>query len=305
MLRTGSRDAIVVAFQKYTPYFLILPSLLILLTTVIFPLAYSVHKSLLYFHLFRPDQIRWVGLGNYFELLTDSAFWTSVRLSLLFTAVGVGFEIVIGVLMALLMSGHFIGSQAIRLALITPMLMSPVVTGMTWRFLYNPDNGVINALLGYLGISGPQWLSDPSTALISVIIADVWQWTPFVFLVVYAGLQNIPRDILEAAQLDGAGYWRSFRSVTLPMLKPILLVVVIIRVIDSIKTFDLVYVMTWGGPGTSTFLLAIHNWSIGFSGFQIGRSAAFSYLVLLVIMMLTTYLTKQMRTRVFSSQRVV
>jgi multiple sugar transport system permease protein len=288
---------------KLTPYLLILPALIVLLLTVAFPLAYSLYHSFFYYLLFRPADMRWVGFGNYLHLLNDSSFWMSVRLSLIFTGVGVGLEVLIGILVALLMRGDFTGSTVCRLLLMTPMLMSPVVTGMTWRFLYSPDNGLINAALRLLGVPAPQWLTSPSTALLGVIIADIWQWTPFVFLVVYAGLQNVPRDILEAAQLDGAGYWRSLQSITMPMLKPVLAVVILIRLIDSIKTFDLVYVMTWGGPGTSTFLLSINNWSIGFSAFQIGRGAAFSYLVLLVITVLTTYLSKLMQGR--SVRRVV
>ena len=275
-------------YRRWTPYFLLAPALSIMLVLVVYPLVFSLFKSFHYYHLFRPQDQRLIGLDNYVDLLTtDTLFWTSLWLTGIFTVTAVGIELVIGGLLALWLFRfqHRMGTH--RLLFMVPMLMAPVVVGLTWRFMYDPVDGIFNVGLRLFGIPPINWLNQTSTSLISVMITDIWQWMPFVFVVLFAGMMSLPVSVQEAARLDGAGYLRFVWRLMLPMLRPIILIVLLIRMIDAFKMFDQVFVLTHGGPGTSTFVMSFYASVIAFRNYNIGVACALSFIFVFIVGALT------------------
>ena len=173
-----------------------------------------------------------------------------------------------------------------RSLMILPMVVTPVVTGLTWRIMYNPTFGLINYFLGMFGFEPRAWVDKASTALPALIIADVWQWTPFMFLMIYAGMQSLPDEPFEAARVDGATGWQSFRFLTLPMLSQVILVAILLRTIESIKTFDIIFALTRGGPGTATQTLNIYTFALAFEWLKPGYAAAIAVIILVLVTIL-------------------
>jgi len=268
------------------PFLLIVPSLALLLAVNIFPLIYSLFLSFESWSLVKPGDRSFVGLRNYVEVLTNPAFAEALNKTLIFTAVAIISEFLIGFALAVALSHNLKGVGAIRSVILMPLVMTPVVTGLVWRFMYNPEYGMINYFLNLLGISTTHaWLGDTSTALPAVILVDVWENTPFVFLILLAGLQALPREPFEAAQIDGASRWTTLTCVTLPLLKPAILVALLIRTVDALKVFDIIYVMTMGGPAAATETLSILTYRFGFLRFDMGYTAALSYIIVLIIVL--------------------
>ena len=208
---------------------------------------------------------------------------------MIFVVVGIAVEYVLGLAIALLMNRRLRGIGIFRTALLLPMAMTPIVTGMVWLILYNPNYGLINYLLGLVGIQGPDWISQPNTALLALIIVDIWQWTPFMFLVLSAGLAGLPIEVSEAAKVDGANRWQEFWSVTLPLLKRTSLLAILLRVIDLWKVFDTIFALTKGGPGTATQTLNFYGYLQGFRWFNLGYAAAIMVVAMFVIMFFANY----------------
>jgi multiple sugar transport system permease protein len=279
------------ARRQWVGYAFLAPAAILLLALVIYPTIFTLVKSLHYYQLFRPNDERYVGLGNfYFLLFKDEQFWQSLRLTFVFTTMSVGIEFIIGGGLAVWMFRYADSTKVLRLIFMIPMLMAPVVVSLVWRYMYDPSSGVINAGLRGLGLPTLNWLYDPSTALLSVMIADIWQWTPFVFIVLFAGMMALPKDILEAARLDGATYLQFVRYFMGPMLRPVILIVMVLRSIDAFKSFDQVYILTGGGPGTSTYLLTYYGSVIGFHNYNIGVAATLAILITMIISLLTSVL---------------
>ncbi|WP_099771537.1 carbohydrate ABC transporter permease [Mesotoga sp. H07.pep.5.3] len=261
----------------------VLPAVLVLLAISIYPLIRSITLSLYNYNLLKPDRINFTGLGNYVNAFTDSNFWNALKRTAYFTVFGVSIELILGMLIALLMNRDFRGKGIVRSLMIVPMILSPVAVGLVWRILYDYDAGMVNYFLSFLGVSKHAWLGDQTTALLSLIATDIWQWTSFCFLVCLAGLENIPQEPFEAARIDGASRLQSFRYLTLPFMKPVLTVVFTLRIIDSVKMFDLVFIMTNGGPGRSTETMNFFIYQTAFKFFHIGRAS--SYAVILTVLM--------------------
>ena len=216
-----------------------------------------------------------VGLGNFAQAITDPTLGTSIGVTVAYVVAAVLCETALGVGVALLMRKHFWGKGIVRSLVLIPMVLTPVVAGLTWRLLMDPTGGTVNYLLGLVGLgSDHAFLADPATALAAVILVDVWQNTPYVVIIVLAGLESLPPEPFEAAQLDGATGWKLFRHVTFPMLGPVLSIVVLLRAIDAVKTFALTQTMTKGGPGTSTLAISNYVYRVGFETFDIGYSSA-------------------------------
>jgi multiple sugar transport system permease protein len=220
--------------------------------------------------LLKPTAGHFVGVDNYLRLATDSrglaALWRTVK----FTIATAGVEVLLGLAIAMFLDREFPGRRLVRSLLLTPIIMTPVVVGLTWRFMFDPATGMINYLLSLVGVSRPiDWLGDPNIALIAVTIADVWQWTPFVVLLTLAALESLPTEPLDAARVDGAREWQVTWYVLLPMLKRVLAIVALIRAIDSVKAFDLFYIMTRGGPALSTETLNLYGFIAAFTNFDI------------------------------------
>jgi multiple sugar transport system permease protein len=261
----------------------LLPTVLLLFVITIYPMLNSLWNSLHYFNLFTPDEKRFVGLGNYVDLLrNDPTFWAVMRITFIYTIGVVAIQFIAGLGMALLLDRAMRGISILRTLIIIPILISPVVVGLTWRYMYEPW-GVLNYVLGKFGIPPIEWVSSPSYALISIMVVDIWQWTPFVVLVLLAGLQSIPREVVEAAALDGLKFRQYFTRILWPLLRPVALIVLLIRMMDALKVFDTVYMLTRGGPGTSTYVASMYNYVLFFGNYQVGYAAAMSYIILIIV----------------------
>jgi multiple sugar transport system permease protein len=262
---------------------MVTPVLVLLIALSIFPLAWSIATSFRVENLFNPARSHWVGFNNYIYLFTiDETFWKSVLLTTIWTVVTVSVELVLGFYIALLIdrASGFVG--ILRTLIVIPVFVSPVAMALTWRFMFEPISGIINYLLRSTGLPALPWHTRPETSLISVMLVDIWQWTPFVALILVAGMQSLPAEVLEAARLDGVKGLRFIRKVLLPLLRPVVLVVLLLRLVDAIRVFDSVFIITRGGPGTSTLLASVSMYTTFLSG-RLGVMAAFGFILVVVI----------------------
>ena len=264
-------------------YGYLLPCLIILFGSAIFPLFYAGWVSFRYEPLFDPTIAHFIGWENYEELLDDVRFWESMRLTILWTIVVVSIQMVLGFLVAALLDRRMRGIGILRTLLIIPVFISPVAMGLTWRFIFEPVNGLANWILhSALGLEKATWLSSTDTALSTIMIVDCWQWTPFVALILLAGLQSIPVEVTEAARLDRVRGITYYMRIAIPMIRPVILVVLLIRLVDSIRIFDVAYIMTKGGPGSSTLLASVNAY-FTFEAHLIGKMAAYGFFILLLV----------------------
>ncbi len=230
----------------------LLPGLLFLFAIDLVPLVYSAWLSLYDWWLLRPRNIRFIGLGNYIQLATDPELRRAVVVTGLFTAGAVVLEFLVGLGLALLFSQPFRFLRPLRVVLLLPLFVVPVVGATMWRVIFHPDMGPLNYYLNLIGLGRPPWLGDPTLALVSITLVDAWRTIPFMFLVMYAGIEVLPAELFEAAAVDGASRWQAFRHITMPLLAYIMLVAVLIRGMDAFRELDIIYVLTGGGPGTAT-----------------------------------------------------
>jgi ABC-type sugar transport system permease subunit len=266
---------------------LVLPAVGTILLIALFPLAWTVWESLHLHDLRMPWLGRpFVGLDNYLEALGDQRFREALVHTLLFTVASVTLELALGCVLALAMNRTFRGRGLVRAAILVPWAIPTVVAALIWRFMFDGDSGIVNAALSSLGVTPPVWFVDRLAAWVPVVLGDVWKETPFVALLLLAGLQGIDPSLYEAARIDGATAWRQFRHITLPLLKPALLVALIFRTRDAFRVFDLVYVMTGGGPGTATEPIALYTFTSLLQNLRFGYGSALSVLVFLVAFLL-------------------
>lgn len=260
---------------------LVAPAIVYLVAFSLFPLLYSLTIS-----LFRWDQVRsrfdFVALGNFASLAADGVFWQATVNSAIMTSAGVGIQVILGTALALFFDLRLRGASFVRGVLILPMLLTPVVVGLMWRALLNPDWGLVNWSLRELGLPEPLWLGDPALALWTLTLVDSWQWTPFVMVVVFARLQALPREVFEAAQVDGAGRTATLTRITLPLLMPAIVFAAIFRAIDAFRSFDVVFGLTYGGPGRFTTTLSFYTWESGFTFQRYGYASAMAYVMVIV-----------------------
>ncbi|WP_043613533.1 carbohydrate ABC transporter permease [Ensifer sp. ZNC0028] len=264
-------------------HFFIWPALLIVLLISIFPLVYSLTTSFMSMRLVPPTPARFVGFGNYIDLLQNPRFWHVAGTTTLIAFISVGLQYVIGLSVALALNSRVPGEGIFRVSFLLPMLVAPVAVALIARQVLNPTMGPLNEVMSALGFPNLPFLTQTSWALGSIIAVEVWQWTPFVILMMLAGLQTLPDDVYEAAALENATPWQQFRDITFPMLLPISVAVVFIRLIESYKIIDTVFVMTGGGPGISTETLTLFAYQEGFKKFNLGYTSALSFLFLIVI----------------------
>lgn len=282
---------------------LVAPAMLAVIAFLIVPIIFSIHVALHYVDLTYTGPKAWMptGLDNFRDVFSNARFWRSVVVTLAFTTTTVVVEFVLGFGVAHLLNHVTRGKGIIRSLLMLPLATAPVVTGLFWRNLFDTQFGLFNYILGFFGIQPLNWLGDVNLGLFSLIIFDIWAWTPFVALIVLAGLQSLPNDPFEAAIIDGAGPGQIFRHLTLPMLRPILILVVSFRTIDSMRLYDPIYVLTRGGPGTSTETLSYHLYRVGLDFFRMDQASAmalvFNFVLLLVGVILLRPLYKEVFTR--------
>lgn len=278
MPRTGPR-----AGERRFALALFLPALLLLVVTTTVPLVYLLWTSLQRIDLSMPWLSGFAGLENYAKLGGDRRFWSSLWLTFVYTGTTVVLQVVVGLGLALLVMQVRAGQALLRVAAILPIVLAPVVAGLFWRSLVlAPDFGILDFVTRALGLGSFNWLGDPQLALVSVIAIHTWQWTPFAFLVLLASLAALPPDIYEAARLDRAGPWQRFRYITLPLIRPAIVIVVILRMVTALSAFAAIYAATGGGPGSATEILNLYAYRLSFTELSLGFGAAVATVLLVI-----------------------
>jgi multiple sugar transport system permease protein len=274
---------------------MVAPALAVLLSLSIYPLLYSVQISL---QTDSPAGPVW-GLGNFERLLIDHFFWAAMAHTLIYAVAALLIEFFLGLGLALLLNSSIRGRRFFRATLLIPMMLPTVVVGVVWRLMFNPNFGTINGVLRQLGVNTEQltWTASPRLALAAVIAVDVWQWTPFVFLVLLAGLQAIPQEPYEAARVDGSSSWQTFRHVTLPLLKPAILIVLLLRTMDLLRVFDQIFILTEGGPGFATETVSLYIYRAAFRFTDFGYAAAMSFVLLIITNLISTIYIRLLQSR--------
>ncbi|WP_374654586.1 carbohydrate ABC transporter permease [Dongia sp.] len=264
-------------------YFFIWPALFVVLAVSIFPLIYSLTTSFMSFRLVPPTPPRFIGLENYGNLLANPRFWHVTLTTSIIAFVSVAIQYVIGFAVALALHAKVPGEKLFRVGFLMPMLIAPVAVALIARQIFNPTQGPLNQFMTFLGFPNLPFLTDTYWSIGALITVEVWQWTPFIILMLLAGLATLPDDVYEAASLENASPWRQFWDITFPMMLPISAAVVFIRLIESYKIIDTVFVLTGGGPGISTETLTLFAYQEGFKKFNLGYTSALSFLFLIVI----------------------
>lgn len=265
------------------------PTLVFLGITALLPLLYSLYLSFFRMKLNLPNQIpQFVGFENYARMLTDQLLHTSTWNTILFAVISVALETVLGLMVAMVICSDKRWARIVTSIFMIPMIMAPVAIGTLWRMMLDSSTGVINYLLSFLGIPSINWLSNPTSAMIAVMLVNVWQLTPWVTVICAAGLKALPSDCLQAGLMDGATSGQIFRHIVIPLIKPVLVVVLMIRFIDAFKVFDTVYVMTNGGPGSATEMLPNYIYKQGLKFFDAGYAAALAIVFVLTMTLCTT-----------------
>jgi len=259
-------------FDLALPYLLLAPSVLIVFAVLIYPLWDGLRASTQFWRYGKP--LNDIGLDNYLALWSDPQFLNSLWVTVRFVGLSVALETVLGLALALFCLREFRGIRLLRTVLIVPMVITPVVVAIVFRLIYASDAGMLTAFSEAMGGTPVQILGDPLRAFLALVALDVWEWTPLMFLILLAGLQSLPTEPFEAARVDGAGAWRVFADITLPMLRPVLAIAIVLRAIDAFGTFDQVFVLTRGGPGEATRLISIYGYDTAFKFQQTGFAAA-------------------------------
>jgi multiple sugar transport system permease protein len=263
--------------ERVLPYLLLAPSVLLVVAVVAYPLYHGVQTSTQFWRF--GHSIRNVGLDNYRQAWNDPYFRDALWVTIKFVTLAVALETILGLALALLVARELRFIRTIRAALIVPMVVTPVVVGIVFQLIYATDAGLLSNVAADTGHSRYEILAHQGTAFLAIVVMDVWEWTPLIFLILLAGIQSLPVEPFEAAKVDGAGAWRTFLDHTLPMLRPVLVVAIVLRTIDAFTTFDQVYVLTQGGPGTSTQLVSIYGYQVFFKFQQYGYAAAMLLMV--------------------------
>lgn len=270
------------------------PGMAFLVAISVYPTLYSLNASFYRWNLAASARRAFVGLRNYELLLSDPSFWHSVGVTLAYVFFAVGLELGIGLGVALLFFRRFPGDHFLRALLILPMVVAPVVVGLLWRYMLNAQFGIVNYLFGLIGLPRVDLLGDTTLALPTLIVIDIWQWTPFTFLILLAALQGVPEDIIEAARIDGARSIRIFFDHILPMIRYPVAVALVLRMLDAFRVYDIIFMTTRGGPVDATQTLSWQIYDVGFKSFDIGYAAAYSWLMLILVVIVATAVLKIM-----------
>ncbi|MCI9339302.1 MAG: sugar ABC transporter permease [Dorea sp.] len=276
-------------------YMLTMPSFVVLIALTAVPLIFSLGISLFEYNITKPQSAGFAGIGNFVRAFKDEYFRSAIKVTVIQVVSTVTGQMVLGMLIALLLSREFKGVKLLRSLYIIPMMITPVVSGIMWRMMFNADLGIVNYLLGKLNVPAVNWLGSPKTALVTIIATDIWLSTPFVTMILLAGIQGISQDYYDAAVMDGVNTLQKFFYVTLPLVKPMVLLALLFRIMDAIRRYDSIMAMTAGGPGVSTQTLNIYAYYQGFSYFNIGYSSALSMILLICIFTISLLLLKMIR----------
>lgn len=289
---------------KWEPVLFLTPAIIGLLVLTIYPLFYGLRLSLIDYELLSASATgEWNWFQNYTDLFQDKAFWNALGITIKFTVYAVVLEMLVGLGLALLLSQELRGAGLARTVIISAMVMTPVIVGTAWRLMYNPGWGLINYFLGFLGIPQQAFLAQANTVIPALVVVDVWEWSPFVMLILLAAMQSISIELYEAAIVDGASAIQKFRYVTLPLLKPAIAVALLIRTMDCFRTFDVIFAMTGGGPGTSSQNLNILAYYTGLEFFRISSASAIAFIGLVIITLISMMIVRIFGVELWRSQR--
>lgn len=274
---------------------LVAPAVFLLLLVGLFPLVYSLAVSFMRIDMMDTDT-SFHGLYNYANLFKDARLWQSLLHTLIITAVALPVELVLGLAMAYLFLDRMPGRQIFVSLLVLPTIISPIVAGATWRLMFDNQYGPINQILGYFAGErvNALWTINPTLVYPAIIFCEIWQWTPFMFLILLAALSNVDRSQLEAAEIDGAGFWRTFRNITLPAIWPVMAIAILIRGLDLFRIFDIIWALTAGGPGTMTETISVYAYTQGFRQFETSYTAAMAFLVIAILTVIVTWSIRRM-----------
>jgi multiple sugar transport system permease protein len=266
------------------------PAIVVILALGIFPLLYSLTLSFQRKDLQHPNEDQFLGLANYAAALTDARVLGAMSNTILLVVAGIAIQFVVGLGLALVVVDELRGKRFIIPLLMLPVMMTPVVVALGWRILWDSQYGAINHVLSVIARRDVDilWLTNKWTALFAILVTDVWQWTPFMFLILLAGLAGLNPELYEAAALDGAGWWQELRQITLPGLAPVIAVAILFRALDAFKIFDQIFMLTQGQPGTSTETISWYIYQVGYKFFNMGYAAAVSYLLLIFLTLVAT-----------------
>ncbi len=263
-----------------------LPGMIALIVLVVGPLVYMFFNSLFIKTLAAPIPPRFVWFANYGKVFSDTRFWNAFKNTMLIMVIGIPVQSLLGLVMALLLVKPFRGSRIVVAFFLIPVMITPIVSGFQWKIILDHRFGPLNYLLGFLGMEPQSWLSDPVLAMFSILLMDTWQWTPFVTVVLLAGLSAIPQQVYEASSVDGSSAWETLWRVTMPLLKPMFTLVVLLRIIFIFKIFDPVYILTGGGPGISTETLSLLTYITGFKNFNVGITSTLAVVQLIAMVII-------------------
>jgi len=281
--------------DRYFKWWIVAPAIFLLLLIGLFPLIYSVIVSFQRITMMEEDT-SFAGLANYAQLFKDARLWGSLLHTAIVTVIALPLELVFGLLMAQLFLERLPGRQIFVSLLVLPTVISPIVAGATWRLLFDNRYGPINQILGWIAGKpvAALWTVNPDLVYPAIILCEIWQWTPFMFLILLAALSNVDKSLTEAAEIDGAGYWRVFFKIVLPAIWPVMAIALLIRGLDLVRIFDIIWALTSGGPGTMTETISIYTYIQGFQQFEVSYTAAMAFLVILLLTAIVTWLLRRM-----------
>jgi multiple sugar transport system permease protein len=280
--------------RRWFPLWLIAPATLLLVLITVLPFLDAVRTSLTTWNVLSTIPPRFVWFQNYRDALTDPLFWSSLKVTLIFVGGVIVFQLTIGLAIALLINNLPRGQQLVATVIVLPVVLAPMVVGFQWRVLFDGDFGPLDYLLQQIGLPALAWTGDARLALPSLMLVDFWEWTPFVVLLLYAGLRSLPRPVFEASRVDGSTPWQTFWNITVPLLRPAIAIVLILRIIATFKLFDIVFVLTQGGPGTATENLTYYTYTQGFTYFKYGYATALGIIEMIMVTILANIVLRYM-----------
>jgi multiple sugar transport system permease protein len=273
---------------RWVPALYLGPAVLVMAAACLYPVLAAFQLAGYDWSMGTPwESSNWVGWKNFVSAFGNERVWSSLWTTLLFAAVCVSAEMALGIALALALEHKVRGMAFFRTLFILPMMIAPIAVGLVWRYMFDAQFGLINAAMQVVGLAPKTWLADPTLAFVAIVIADIWQWTPFVFIMMIAALANIDSSVIEASRIDGARWWQMTFRVKLPMVMHVIAITLMMRLIDAFRVLEVVYVLTFGGPGDSTEILSLHIYKTAFVGQQLGVAAAISVLLLVVVALLS------------------
>ena len=291
-VRAAKKTHTLGAARRRIAYLFLAPAVIVAAALTLYPTVYMLWISFHRWSIIPTLPRKFIGLGQYAEFLQSPEFLNTVRVTGIFVFSAVAVEMLLGFLVAMLLFSPHRGVRLFRVPFLIPAMIAPVVVGLIWRFMLNYELGIVNYLINLLGLQSVSWLGREGPALISIILVDIWQWTPFTTLIMLAGLESLPDEPFEAAYVEGASRWQMLRHLTLPMLLPVITIALMFRTLDAFKTFDIIYIVTRGGPASATNVLSYNIWRKGFFENRLGHAAALSVFMIIVATIVTQLFTR-------------